>query len=58
MAFGDFKDLLRRTVSDKVLSHKTFNIAINPKYDGCHRSFASMLYELVVLKIKSSKITN
>ena len=27
MAYGDFKDLARRTASDKVLRHKTFNIA-------------------------------
>ena len=34
MAYGDFKDLARRTVSDKLLSEKTCNIAKNPKYDG------------------------
>ena len=27
MAYGDFKDLARRTVSDKVLRYKAFNIA-------------------------------
>ena len=34
MAYGDFKDLARRTASDKVLRDKTFNTAKNPKYDG------------------------
>ena len=34
MAYGDFKDLARRTASDKVLKDKAFNIAKNPKYDG------------------------
>ena len=34
MAYGDFKDLTRRTAADKVLKNKTFNIATNPKYDG------------------------
>ena len=34
MAYGDFKDLARRTASDKVLRDKAFNIAKNPKYDG------------------------
>ena len=34
MAYGDFKDLARRTNSDKVLIDKAFNIAKNPKYDG------------------------
>ena len=32
-AYGDFKDLAKRTVSDKVLIDKAFNIAKNPKYD-------------------------
>ena len=30
VAYGDFKDLKRRTASDKTLSHKAFNIAKNP----------------------------
>ena len=34
MAHGDFKDLERRTASDKVLRGKAFSIAENPKYDG------------------------
>ena len=34
MAYTDFKDLPRRTVSDKVLSYKAFNVAKNPKYHG------------------------
>ena len=32
MAYGDFKDLNRRTISDKVLRDKAFNIAQNWKY--------------------------
>ena len=31
MAYGDFKDLTRRTASDKTLRDKTLNIAKNPK---------------------------
>ena len=34
MAYGDFKDLARRTASDKILRNKAFNIDRNPKYDG------------------------
>ena len=34
MAYGDFKDLKRRTASDKILRDKAFNIAKNAKYDG------------------------
>ena len=39
MAYGDFKDLTRRTASDKMLSDKAFNIAKNPKYDGYQLCF-------------------
>ena len=35
MAYGGFKDLTRRKASDKNLRDKAFNIAKNPKYDGC-----------------------
>ena len=45
MAYGDFKDLKRRTFSDKVLRDKAFNIAKNPKYDGYQRWLASMVYK-------------
>ena len=34
MAYEDFKDIARRTASDKVLRYKAFDIAKNPKYDG------------------------
>ena len=43
-AYGDFKDLAKRTVSDKVLIDKAFNIAKNPKYDWYQRGFASIVY--------------
>ena len=33
IAYGDFKDLARRAVSDKVLRDKAFNIVKNPKYE-------------------------
>ena len=34
MAYGNFKNLARRTASDKVFRDTTFNIAKKPKYDG------------------------
>ena len=34
MAYGNFKDLPRRTASDKTLRDKAFNIAKNSKCDG------------------------
>ena len=45
MAYGDFKDLAKRTGSDRVLRDKAFNIAKNPKYDGFQRGLASMVYK-------------
>ena len=45
MAYGDFKDLNRRTAADKILHEKTFNIAKNPKYDGYQRGFTSIVYK-------------
>ena len=43
MAYGNFKNLPRRTASDKVLSNKAFNIAKYSKYDECQRSLASVV---------------
>ena len=45
MAYGDFKDLTRRTASDKTLHDKAFNIAEIPKSDGHQRGLASMVYK-------------
>ena len=45
MAYGDFKDLARRTASDKIWRDEAFNIAKNPKYDGYERGLASMVYK-------------
>ena len=42
MGYGDFKDVKRRTFSDKILRDKAFDIAKNPKYDGYQRGLASM----------------
>ena len=52
MAYGDFKDLKKRTTSDKILRDKAFNIAKNPKYDGYQRGLASMVYKFFDKKSK------
>ena len=52
MAYVDFKNLARRTASDKVLRDNTFNIARNPKYDEYHRGIASMVYKFFDKKSK------
>ena len=64
MAYRDFKDLKRRTFSDKVLRDKAFNIAKNPKYDGYQRGLASMVYKFfdkkstLLNKYKGSGVSN
>ena len=52
MAYGDFKDLKRRTASDKVSRDKAFNIAKNSKYDRYQRGIASMVYKFFDKKLK------
>ena len=56
MAYGVFKELKRRTVSDNVLRDKAFNIAKNPKYDGYQTGLASMVYKLFDKKSQGSGI--
>ena len=56
MGYRDFKDLARRTTSDKVLRDKAFNIAKNPKYDGYQRGLASMVYKLFDKKSSGSSV--
>ena len=56
IAYGDFKDLARRTASDKFLRDEAFNIAKNPKYDGYKKGFASMVYKIFEKKSKESGV--
>ena len=44
MAYGDFKDITRRTAYDEVLGDKAINIAKNPIYEEYQRRLASMVY--------------
>ena len=53
MAYGDFKDLARRTASYKVLRDKAFNIAKNQKNDRYQRRLASMAYKFFDKKSKA-----
>ena len=56
MAYGDFKDLARRTAADKFLRDKAFNIAKDRKYDGYQRGLASMVYKVFGKKTAGSGI--
>ena len=56
MGYRDFKDLARRTVDNKVLRDKAFNVAENPKYDGYKRGLSSMVYNFFDKKTAGSGI--
>ena len=58
MAYGDFKDLNRRTFADKVLRNNAFNIAKDSKYDGYQRGLASIVYKFFDKKTSGSCIKN
>ena len=54
MAYGDFKDLTKRTIADKLLRDKAFKIASDQKYDGYQRGLASMAYNFFDKKSQGS----
>ena len=49
MAYESFKDLTRRTPSDKILRYKT--LLQNPKYNGYQRGLSSMVYKFFDKKL-------
>ena len=58
MAYGVFKYLTRRTASDKIIRDNAFNIAKNPKYGGCQRRLASMVYKFFDEKTSGGTVKN
>ena len=58
MAYGDFKDLPKRTVTDKVLRDKAFKTASDQKYDGYQRGLTSMVYKFFDKKSQGSGLAN
>ena len=54
MAYGDFKDLAKKTFEDKVLRDKAFKIAINQTHDSYQRELASMVYKFFDKKSQGS----
>ena len=58
MAYGKYKDLTKRTQSDKVLRDKAFEIASNPKYDGYQRRLASAVFKFFNKKSTGSGISS
>ena len=52
LAYGNYKDVVKYTESDKVFRDKAFKIASNTKYDGYEKGLASMDYKLFDKNIK------
>ena len=53
-AYSDSKNLTEKTVADKMLKNKAFDIAKDPKYDGYQRELASMVYKFFDAKVSES----
>ena len=58
MVYEDLKDLNGRTVTDKVLHDKAFNIAKNPKYDEYHCGLALIVYKFFDKRTSGNGINN
>ena len=54
MTYGDFKQLTRITVSDKLLHDKASNIAKNSKYNGYQKYFAPLFYTSFHIKASAT----
>ena len=56
--YSDSKDLVKRTISHKILKDKPYEIAINPKYDRYQRGLPSMVYTFFDKKTRSGASVN
>ena len=56
MAYNKYKDLEKRTQSDKFFKNKSFKVAVNPKYNGYERGLARMVYKFFDKKSKGDGI--
>ena len=54
MAYGDFKNLSRRTFADKILRDKAFDTSKDSKYDGYQCGLVSMVYKCFEKKASGS----
>ena len=58
MDYGNFKNLTRRAISNKILREKAFYVAKNPKYNRYHHRLASGVYKFFDKKTSGSVIKN
>ena len=56
MVYVKYKDLTKRTQSDKVLRDTTFKIERNPKHDGYQRGLPSVIYRFFDKKSTGSGV--
>ena len=45
-AYSDSKEVANRTISDKILKDRVYEIARNRGYNGCQRALSSMVYRV------------
>ena len=57
-AYSGSQDLAKRTILDKILKDKAYEIAINSKYDGYQRGLANMVYKFFDKKTESRASVN
>ena len=57
-AYSDSKDLTNRTISDKILKDRAYEIARICKYDGYQRALAGMVYKFFDKKTWSGMSVN
>ena len=57
-AYSDSKDLAKRSISDKILKDRAYEIAKNRNYDGYQRALASMVYKFFDKKTGSGISVN
>ena len=55
-AHSDSEDFTKRTVADKILKNRAFDIAKDPKCDGYQRGLASMVYKFFDSKVSGSGV--
>ena len=56
--YSDSKDVAKRTISDKILNDKTYEIARNCNYNGYQNVLASMVYKFFDKKTEWGIIVN
>ena len=57
ITYGGFKNLVRRTASDKLLGVKAFTIAKYTNYDGHQSGLASMIYKFLTKSLQVVLLT-